>query len=217
MSSAPTQYKVSPSNYLRVNYKLTSSQFWNWNHCPSLLYIPVSWHHFRTTKLLLLDDGNVLSSNFSWDQASWLPYEISSIRFVLGYVHLYDCVNLHYIDKSSHRGTYWAQHYPGLLRTSEHLANINIFFLTDENRQDRFIDRANLGLDMENRAYYMTISIQRWLSTRLDVLGNILILGIALFAAGFRKTVDPSKIGVVLSYTLSSKPDFEFTISHFLW
>ena len=29
-------------------------------------------------------------------------------------------------------------------------------------------------------------------------------LGIALFSAGFRKTVDPSKIGVVLSYTLSS-------------
>ena len=57
---------------------------------------------------------------------------------------------------------------------------------------------------MENQAYYMTIAIQRWLSVRLDMLGNILILGIALFAAGFRKSVNPSKIGVVLSYTLSS-------------
>ena len=50
----------------------------------------------------------------------------------------------------------------------------------------------------------MTVAIQRWLSVRLDLLGNFLILGIALFSAGFRKTVDPSKIGVVLSYTLSS-------------
>lgn len=58
---------------------------------------------------------------------------------------------------------------------------------------------------MENRAYYLTISIQRWLSIRLDLFGNILILGIGLFAAGFRRTVDPSKIGVVLSYTMSSK------------
>ena len=58
---------------------------------------------------------------------------------------------------------------------------------------------------MENRAYYMTIAIQRWLGVRLDLLGNFLILGIALFASGFRKTVSPSKIGVVLSYTLSSK------------
>lgn len=41
----------------------------------------------------------------------------------------------------------------------------------------------------------MTIAIQRWLGVRLDFLGNILILGIALFAAGFRGTVDPSKIG----------------------
>ena len=57
---------------------------------------------------------------------------------------------------------------------------------------------------MENRAYYITVVIQRWLSVRLDFLGNMLILGIALFAAGFRKTVDPSKIGVVLSYTLGS-------------
>jgi ATP-binding cassette, subfamily C (CFTR/MRP), member 1 len=58
---------------------------------------------------------------------------------------------------------------------------------------------------MENRAYLMTISMQRWLAVRLDLLGNILVLGIALFAAGFRKTVNPAKIGVVLSYTLSSR------------
>ena len=63
---------------------------------------------------------------------------------------------------------------------------------------------SNQGLDQENRAYYMTIAIQRWLAVRLDILGNSLILGIGLFAAGFRNTVDPSKIGVVLSYTLSS-------------
>lgn len=64
---------------------------------------------------------------------------------------------------------------------------------------------AEHGLDMENRAYYMTISIQRWLAVRLDFCGNILILGIALFAAGFRHTVNPAKIGVVLTYSLGSK------------
>ncbi|KAJ7890947.1 multidrug resistance-associated ABC transporter [Mycena olivaceomarginata] len=68
--------------------------------------------------------------------------------------------------------------------------------------QARAIKDADHGLDMENRAKYTTISIQRWLGIRLDLFGNILVLGIALFAAGFRHTVDPSKIGVVLSYTL---------------
>lgn len=57
---------------------------------------------------------------------------------------------------------------------------------------------------MENRAYYMTIAIQDWLGVRLDFLGNLLVLGIALFGSGFRKTVDPANVGVVLSYTLSS-------------
>lgn len=66
------------------------------------------------------------------------------------------------------------------------------------------IRNADSGLNMENRAYYMTISIQRWLAIRLDFFGNVLLFGIAVFAAGFRKTVDPSKIGVVLSYALGS-------------
>ena len=64
---------------------------------------------------------------------------------------------------------------------------------------------ADQGLDMENRAYYMTISIQHWLAIRLDFLGNILVFGIALFAAGFRHNVNPAKTGVVLSYTLASE------------
>ncbi len=67
------------------------------------------------------------------------------------------------------------------------------------------MQNAEQGQDGENRAYYMTIAIQRWLGVRLDILGNMLILGICLFAAGFRHTVDPSKIGVVLTYTLSSE------------
>ena len=71
--------------------------------------------------------------------------------------------------------------------------------------QQHFIKKSEAGLDFENRAYYMTVSIQQWLGTRLDILGNTLVLGIALFSAGFRNTVDPSKTGVVLSYTLSSK------------
>lgn len=62
----------------------------------------------------------------------------------------------------------------------------------------------------------MTIAIQRWLGVRLDILGNILILGICLFAAGFRHTVDPSKIGVVLTYTLSSEYSDRHLESHLI-
>ncbi|KLO13407.1 multidrug resistance-associated ABC transporter [Schizopora paradoxa] len=81
--------------------------------------------------------------------------------------------------------------------------------------QGRFITSAEHGLDLENRAYYMTVSIQRWLSVRLDILGNILILGIALFAAGFRNTVNPSKVGVVLSYSLTITQVFSDMVSQY--
>ncbi|KAL6300347.1 multidrug resistance-associated ABC transporter [Sparassis latifolia] len=81
--------------------------------------------------------------------------------------------------------------------------------------QRRFVKKSEEGLDLENRAYYMTVSIQQWLSTRLDVLGNILVLGIALFASGFRHTVSPSKIGVVLSYTLSITQTFSQLVAYY--
>ncbi|KAI0085949.1 multidrug resistance-associated ABC transporter [Irpex rosettiformis] len=79
--------------------------------------------------------------------------------------------------------------------------------------QNHFITRSETGFDLENRAYYMTISIQRWLGVRLDFLGNTLILGIALFGVGFRNTVDPSKIGVILSYTLTITQVFSELVS----
>ncbi|KAF5310093.1 hypothetical protein D9619_010353 [Psilocybe cf. subviscida] len=81
--------------------------------------------------------------------------------------------------------------------------------------QERSIKDAEHGLDMENRAYYMTIAIQRWLAVRLDLFGNILIFGIGLFAAGFRHSVSPAKIGVVLSYTLSITQIFSEMVSQF--
>ncbi|KAJ7270615.1 multidrug resistance-associated ABC transporter [Mycena haematopus] len=81
--------------------------------------------------------------------------------------------------------------------------------------QEPAIQSAEQGLDLENRAYFMTISLQLWLGLRLDIFGNILIFGIALFAAGFRHTVDPSKIGVVLTYTLSITQVFSQMVSFF--
>ncbi|KAL0958936.1 hypothetical protein HGRIS_014252 [Hohenbuehelia grisea] len=81
--------------------------------------------------------------------------------------------------------------------------------------QDTAVRNAEYGLDLENRAYFMTIAIQRWLAMRLDLLGNILVLGISLFAAGFRNTVNPSKVGVVLSYALGLTQFFSDMVNQF--
>ncbi|KAJ7284389.1 multidrug resistance-associated ABC transporter [Mycena rebaudengoi] len=81
--------------------------------------------------------------------------------------------------------------------------------------QDSAVKAAETGLDLENRAYLMTITLQQWLAVRLDFLANTLIFGIGLFAAGFRTTVEPSKIGVVLSYSLGIAQIFSQMVSQF--
>jgi len=62
---------------------------------------------------------------------------------------------------------------------------------------------VNHSIDGQNRAYILSVLTQRWLGIRLDMIANLLILGICLFAVGVRTTSDPSKTGVVLSYALA--------------
>ncbi|EEB87623.1 hypothetical protein MPER_14973, partial [Moniliophthora perniciosa FA553] len=62
---------------------------------------------------------------------------------------------------------------------------------------------AECKLDAEMRAYYLTITLQRWLAMRLDLFASILIWGIVVAAARERTSIDPSKIGVVITYALS--------------
>ncbi|KZW02973.1 cadmium ion transporter [Exidia glandulosa HHB12029] len=69
--------------------------------------------------------------------------------------------------------------------------------------EPRFIRDSETKLDSENRAYFMTIAAQRWLGVRLDLLGNILVLGIGIIAVGFRNSVNPSRMGVVMTYSLT--------------
>ena len=52
----------------------------------------------------------------------------------------------------------------------------------------------------------MTITLQRWLGIRLDFLGNILILGIALFGVGFRNVSSNFSISSEAKLTLDHVP-----------
>ncbi|KAF4581411.1 hypothetical protein EYR38_002737 [Pleurotus pulmonarius] len=77
------------------------------------------------------------------------------------------------------------------------------------------VNAVERDLDMQNRAYYVSIGIQRWLAVRLELSVNTLVLGILLFGAGFRETVDPSKVALVLTYTLSAASLFTQVVDLF--
>lgn len=82
-------------------------------------------------------------------------------------------------------------------------------------QQTAFVRRMQEAVNGENSAYIITITIQRWLGIRLDLISYTLVLLIAIFAAVFRNTVSPSKLGVVLTYTLSAASVFSNLVQVF--
>ena len=69
--------------------------------------------------------------------------------------------------------------------------------------QNQFLGTLVQSLDSMNGAYFLTFAGQRWLSTRLDTLGSLLIFVVGILIVTSRFNVNPSISGLVLSYMLS--------------
>ncbi|CAG8488090.1 12093_t:CDS:10, partial [Acaulospora colombiana] len=78
--------------------------------------------------------------------------------------------------------------------------------------QKRFTDINEYFMDLENRAYYLTISIQRWLGVRLEIIANILIYCAGLLSVIERFQILPSIIGLILSYATQVNVDFNYCV-----
>lgn len=61
-------------------------------------------------------------------------------------------------------------------------------------------------------AYFLTFSNQRWLSTRLDCIGNLLVFTTGILVVTSRFNVSPSIAGLVLSYILAIVQLIQFTV-----
>lgn len=78
--------------------------------------------------------------------------------------------------------------------------------------KDRFIDDLRISIDEMNSAYYLTFSNQRWLSVRLDAVGNALVFTTGILVVTSRFSVPPAIGGLVLSYILSTVQMIQFTV-----
>ncbi|KAI0041202.1 ABC transporter [Auriscalpium vulgare] len=78
--------------------------------------------------------------------------------------------------------------------------------------EERFYKDNRDRVDIENRAYWLTVTNQRWLGIRLDFLGSILTLVVAMLTVGTRFSISPAKSGVTLSYILSIQQAFGFMV-----
>ncbi|KZT07645.1 P-loop containing nucleoside triphosphate hydrolase protein [Laetiporus sulphureus 93-53] len=76
----------------------------------------------------------------------------------------------------------------------------------------RFLAENRDRVDIENRAYWLTITNQRWLGIRLDLLGILLTFVVAILSVASRFTISPSQMGVVLSYIISVQQAFGWLV-----
>lgn len=78
--------------------------------------------------------------------------------------------------------------------------------------KDRFVVDLRDAIDEMNSAYFLTFANQRWLSSRLDVIGNLLVFTTGILVVTDRFNVGPSTSGLVLSYILSIVQMIQFTV-----
>ncbi|POR36814.1 Oligomycin resistance ATP-dependent permease YOR1, partial [Tolypocladium paradoxum] len=76
----------------------------------------------------------------------------------------------------------------------------------------RFVGELRAAIDEMNAAYYLTFSNQRWLSIRLDMVGNALVFTVGILVVTSRFSVSPSIGGLVLSYILAIVQLLQFSI-----
>ena len=78
--------------------------------------------------------------------------------------------------------------------------------------QKHFSHGLRAAVDQMNSAYYLTFSNQRWLSVRLDTIGNLLVFTTGILVVTSRFDVQPSIAGLVLSYILSIVQMIQYTV-----
>jgi ATP-binding cassette subfamily C (CFTR/MRP) protein 1 len=78
--------------------------------------------------------------------------------------------------------------------------------------QDRFSRSVGDAIDGMNSAYFLTFANQRWLSVRLDIIGNSLVFTTGILVVTSRFSINPSVGGLVLSYILSIVQMIQFTV-----
>ncbi|KAH8196838.1 hypothetical protein TruAng_009008 [Truncatella angustata] len=78
--------------------------------------------------------------------------------------------------------------------------------------KQRFTNDLRNAIDEMNSAYFLTYSNQRWLSMRLDLIGNLLVFTTGVLVVTSRFSVNPSIGGLVLSYILGIVQMLQFTV-----
>ena len=66
-----------------------------------------------------------------------------------------------------------------------------------------FIGENRTRIEANQRCYIASIFVGRWAALRLEMMGTVLVLAVALFTVSTRGSIEPGSIGLCLSYALN--------------
>ncbi|XP_021950748.1 multidrug resistance-associated protein 1 [Folsomia candida] len=78
--------------------------------------------------------------------------------------------------------------------------------------QEDFIVGAENKIDQNQQAYFPFIASSLWISTRLELLGGLIILAAAIFAVTSRETISPAIVGLSISSSLQITQMLNFLV-----
>ncbi|KAF9906392.1 hypothetical protein EC991_000722 [Linnemannia zychae] len=81
--------------------------------------------------------------------------------------------------------------------------------------QERFIGRNAYFIDLENRPYFISYAIQRWLGVRIETIANTLVFCTSILGVCGRYDIEAATIGLVLSYSMSVTGTFNWCVRQF--
>ncbi|KAF9950159.1 hypothetical protein BGZ65_006824 [Modicella reniformis] len=70
-------------------------------------------------------------------------------------------------------------------------------------------------IDLKNRLYFLSYSIQSWLGVRLENIANTLVFCTSLLGVCGQSEINPATIGLVLSYTMSVTGTFNWAVRQY--
>ncbi|CAB4387319.1 unnamed protein product [Rhizophagus irregularis] len=143
-----------------------------------------------------------------------------SVKFVLFLIPLIPLMILYYVAALYYRSTNRElKRLDSILRSSlyahfsETLTGLPTIRAYRE--QNRFISINERFTDIENKAYFLTVVVQRWLGIRLESIANALIFFTSIFTVIERYKVDPAISGLVLSYALQVTGTFNWCVRQY--
>jgi ATP-binding cassette subfamily C (CFTR/MRP) protein 1 len=66
-----------------------------------------------------------------------------------------------------------------------------------------FVNESNARVELNNICYYPSMIANRWLSVRLEFLGNIMVFSTAIFAVYSKDYLDAGTVGLIVSYAIN--------------